>query len=87
MSCFLRFRLKLRRRSLKEPNNMLRFLLRTILIVGLTAAYADWLPSRGALSRSSANYANMPLPVRIIWGDKDTVTPPAAAKALARAIG
>tara|TARA_R110002073_G_scaffold213058_1_gene373430 strand:+ start:356 stop:604 length:249 start_codon:yes stop_codon:yes gene_type:complete len=82
----------LRRRSLKEPNNMLRFLLRTILIVGLAAAYADWLPSllspsRGALSRSFANYANMLLPVRIIWGDKDTVTPPAAAKALARAIG
>ncbi|MGJ8627089.1 MAG: alpha/beta fold hydrolase [Sulfitobacter sp.] len=59
---------------------------------GTTAAYADWVPSLlapdpTALSRSPANYTNIPIPVRIIWGDKDTVTPPAQAEMLARAIG
>ena len=56
-----------------------------------TAAYADWLPSLltpavDSLSRKPANYADLPIPVRIIWGDKDTVTPPAQAEALASAI-
>lgn len=58
---------------------------------GTTAAYADWLPSllspdSDALSRSPGNYTDIPIPVRIIWGDKDTVTPPAQAEALARVI-
>ena len=59
---------------------------------GTTAAYADWLPAllaprADALSRTAANYADLPLPVRIIWGDQDTITPPAQAEALAKAIG
>ncbi len=42
---------------------------------GTTAAYADWLPSLlapdpDALSRAAKNYANLPIPVRIIWGDQ-----------------
>lgn len=58
---------------------------------GTTAVYAQWLPSLLApstdtLSRSAENYANLPLPVRIIWGDKDTVTPPAQAEVLAKAL-
>ncbi len=56
-----------------------------------TEAYADWLPSLLApvptsLSLDPAQYANLPIPVRIIWGDMDTVTPPDQAEALARAI-
>ncbi len=59
---------------------------------GTTPAYADWLPallapSPDALSRDPAAYANLPIPVRIIWGDKDTVTPPDQAEALATALG
>lgn len=27
------------------------------------------------LSNSSSNYAQLTVPVRLIWGDKDTVTP------------
>lgn len=59
---------------------------------GTTEAYADWLPSLLApvptsLSLDPAQYANLPIPVQIIWGDMDTVTPPAQAEALANAIG
>lgn len=59
---------------------------------GTTAAYADWIPSLLApapdsLSRDPANYADLALPVRIIWGDQDTVTPPSQAQALAAALG
>ena len=58
---------------------------------GTTRAYAHWLPSLLApapdgLSRSAENYANLALPVRIIWGRMDTVTPPEQAEALARAL-
>ena len=59
---------------------------------GTTRAYAEWLPALlaptpEALSRRAANYRDLSLPVRIIWGDKDTVTPPVQAEALAAAIG
>ncbi|MGJ8545640.1 MAG: alpha/beta fold hydrolase [Sulfitobacter sp.] len=59
---------------------------------GSTAAYGDWLPAllapnADALSRNPARYANLPLPVRLIWGDRDHITPPAQAEALAAAIG
>ncbi|MEM6305154.1 MAG: alpha/beta fold hydrolase [Pseudomonadota bacterium] len=59
---------------------------------GTTPAYADWLPSLLAptptsLSLDPVHYANLPIPVRIIWGDKDTVTPPEQAEALAEAFG
>ncbi len=58
---------------------------------GTTAAYAEWLPSLLApstktLSRTAINYTNLSLPVRIIWGDKDTITPPEQAEVLARAL-
>jgi pimeloyl-ACP methyl ester carboxylesterase len=60
--------------------------------IGTTGATADWLPAllapeTDSLSRDPAAYANLPIPVRIIWGDQDTVTPPAQAEALAAALG
>jgi pimeloyl-ACP methyl ester carboxylesterase len=55
---------------------------------GTTAAYAEWLPSLltrddGSLSRKSANLAAMRMPVALIWGGADTVTPLAQGKRLA----
>lgn len=60
--------------------------------LGTTAAYARWLPSLLApeadtLSRKADRYADLRLPVRIIWGRKDTVTPPDQAERLAEALG
>jgi pimeloyl-ACP methyl ester carboxylesterase len=56
---------------------------------GTTRAYAAWLPSLfaaddGALSRRSANLRRIAVPVSIIWGAADTVTPIAQGEALAR---
>lgn len=47
---------------------------------GSTSAYAAWLPNLftkqdGALSRSSANLEAIKVPVALIWGEADTVTP------------
>ena len=47
---------------------------------GTTSAYADWLPNLfatqdGALSRRTANLRAIEVPVALIWGDADTVTP------------
>ena len=47
---------------------------------GTTAAYAAWLPNLfakqdGALSRKSAQLRGIKVPVALIWGDADTVTP------------
>lgn len=47
---------------------------------GTTSAYAAWLPSLieqndGALSRSSAELRKIRVPVALIWGGADTVTP------------
>jgi pimeloyl-ACP methyl ester carboxylesterase len=47
---------------------------------GTTTAYAAWLPSLfvaddGAVSRRSAGLRTMRPPVRLIWGEDDTVTP------------
>jgi pimeloyl-ACP methyl ester carboxylesterase len=59
---------------------------------GSTAAYARWLPSllaprADSLSRNPDNFRDLPLRVEVIWGDKDTVTPPSQAEALAIALG
>jgi pimeloyl-ACP methyl ester carboxylesterase len=56
---------------------------------GTTAAYAAWLPflltaDDGALSRRSANLRRIAVPVFLIWGGADSVTPPAQGQALAR---
>ena len=56
---------------------------------GSTAAYAAWLPnllttSDGAKSRSRASLRRIAVPVAIIWGAADTVTPPAQARDLAK---
>lgn len=55
---------------------------------GTTTAYAAWLPnlfvaSDGALSRSSEQLKRIRVPVAIIWGGADTVTPIDQGKRLA----
>ncbi len=55
---------------------------------GTTAAYAAWLPNLfaaqdGALSRSSEQLKQIAVPVAIIWGAADTVTPLDQGKRLA----
>ena len=55
---------------------------------GSTSAYAAWLPNLvtsndGAKSRSRANLRQIKIPVAIIWGEADTVTPPAQGRELA----
>lgn len=65
---------------------------RPMVLSGSTAAFADWVPSllvppTDARSTRSANYQILTLPTQLIWGDKDTVTPPEQALALADLIG
>ncbi|NUT00066.1 MAG: alpha/beta hydrolase [Sphingomonas sp.] len=55
---------------------------------GSTSAYAAWLPNLftrqdGALSRSSAHLRRTSLPVALVWGRADTVTPLDQGKRLA----
>jgi pimeloyl-ACP methyl ester carboxylesterase len=55
---------------------------------GTTAAYARWLPSLfatddGALSRRSADLARLAVPLALIWGEADTVTPIAQGRRIA----
>jgi len=56
---------------------------------GTTAAYAAWLPALmtpddGSMSRRSANLARIAVPVSLIWGEADSVTPIAQGESLAR---
>lgn len=56
---------------------------------GSTAAYAAWLPTLfaaddGGWSRRSDRLARIRMPVALIWGEADTVTPIAQGEALAR---
>jgi pimeloyl-ACP methyl ester carboxylesterase len=56
---------------------------------GTTAAYAHWLPrllfpDRDAMSASPENYAKAPMPVALIWGREDAVTPLAQGQRLQR---
>jgi pimeloyl-ACP methyl ester carboxylesterase len=56
---------------------------------GTTSAYAAWLPTLfqrddGAWSRSRARLRAIRIPVSIIWGDADTVTPPGQGREIAR---
>lgn len=58
---------------------------------GTTRAYAAWLPelfvdSDSSLSRSGANLGRIRMPVNLIWGEADTVTPIAQGEALARIV-
>ena len=69
-----------------------QILQRPMVIEGSTAAFADWLPSLlvppvDARSTRPENYRALTLPTRLIWGDKDTVTPPEQATELAALIG
>jgi pimeloyl-ACP methyl ester carboxylesterase len=59
---------------------------------GSTAAYAEWLPellarNEGALSRRRDNLRRIAVPVHLIWGREDTVTPPAQAEELSMLFG
>jgi pimeloyl-ACP methyl ester carboxylesterase len=56
---------------------------------GTTAAYAAWLPSLfatddGALSRRSAGLRRLAVPLALIWGEADTVTPIGQGRRIAR---
>lgn len=58
---------------------------------GTTEALAAWLPTLlippvGAPSSDPANYAALGVPVALIWGREDTVTPPDQALALQAAL-
>lgn len=69
-------------------DDIVDILQRPMILRGSTAAFADWLPSllvppRDALSTRAENYAVLRLPTRLIWGDRDTVTPPEQAADLA----
>jgi pimeloyl-ACP methyl ester carboxylesterase len=55
---------------------------------GTTSAYAAWLPSlfasdEGALSRTGAGLARLAVPLALIWGEADTVTPIAQGRRIA----
>lgn len=56
---------------------------------GTTSGYADWLPALlaeddGAASRRSAQLQRIRVPVALIWGEADTVTPIAQGERIAR---
>jgi pimeloyl-ACP methyl ester carboxylesterase len=56
---------------------------------GTTEAYARWLPSllfaeRDAMSATPENYRNVAMPVALIWGREDSVTPLAQGQRLQR---
>lgn len=56
-----------------------------------TGGYAAWLPALfasddGALSRTSAGLRALTMPVALIWGEADTVTPIAQGEALAKLV-
>ena len=58
---------------------------------GTTEALAQWLPTlilppRGAASSDPANYAALEMPIALIWGREDVVTPPNEAEALSAAL-
>lgn len=60
--------------------------------VGTTAAIAEWLPTllippTGAVTSEPANFGDLKLPVALIWGREDSVTPPEQAIALQDALG
>ncbi|MDA8586419.1 alpha/beta fold hydrolase [Rhodobacteraceae bacterium] len=60
--------------------------------IGSTDTIAAWLPTllvppRGAASSQAERYAGINLPVALIWGEEDTVTPPSQAQALQAALG
>lgn len=57
-----------------------------------TEALADWLPTllvppRGAVSSDPAQYGRIGVPVTLIWGREDTVTPPVQGEVLSNALG
>ena len=58
---------------------------------GTTGGYAAWLPALfasddGAVSRNSAGLRSLKMPVALIWGEADTVTPIAQGEALAKLV-
>jgi pimeloyl-ACP methyl ester carboxylesterase len=59
---------------------------------GTTASYATWLPNLfskddGSMSRRSENLRKIAVPVSLIWGEADTVTPLAQGRHIAELTG
>ncbi len=59
--------------------------------VGTTETFASWLPTlilppRGAASSELSNYAALEMPVALIWGREDLITPPDDARTLGTAL-
>lgn len=64
---------------------------RPLALAGSTPAIGAWLPTlftpeRHAASARPAAYARLAMPVRIIWGGRDSITPPAQGRQLAALI-
>jgi len=62
---------------------------RPLHVAGTTAAVGDWLPALlapGALAASErpGSYASLGMPLFLIWGERDTITPLAQAQRLAK---
>ncbi|MEO0915899.1 MAG: alpha/beta hydrolase, partial [Pseudomonadota bacterium] len=60
--------------------------------VGTTGALAEWLPTllippRSAASTDPTRYPEIAVPVALIWGREDTVTPPEQGEAIGKALG
>ena len=73
-------------------DEIVEILQKPMRISGSTAAFAEWLPSLlvppdDARSTDPDYFRALTLPVRLIWGNKDTVTPPAQAWELSNLIG
>jgi pimeloyl-ACP methyl ester carboxylesterase len=61
---------------------------RPLVVRGTTAAVGDWLPellvpSVASPSQSAASYRALKVPLFMIWGERDTITPVAQARFLA----
>jgi pimeloyl-ACP methyl ester carboxylesterase len=57
---------------------------------GTSAAIGDWAyqfatSCESARSQSAAGFAALRMPMTLLWGEQDTITPPAQARAIAAA--
>jgi pimeloyl-ACP methyl ester carboxylesterase len=60
---------------------------RPLVVAGTTAAFGQWLPEllnpqTASPSQDPSAYSSLRMPVVILWGDLDTITPLAQAKRL-----
>ena len=62
---------------------------RPLVVAGTTVAVGEWLPTlllpqSPSLASKSANYARLRVPIQVIWGAADTVTPLAQGERLVK---